>query len=235
MEFTETTVMAKAKSKAATPSAGLIATDYNPTSIPEVPGAKSSEVKLPPSQTEMELQNGTLATMSVAERVEQRWKERVEREGKKVWSSPFLQAREREEINFPTKAKCLAWMKANQPMQIAQAKLQKGPWQPIPYIVEPKRTIADLVTPEQAELMEKMKSARDATADIRQMSLALANQDLKAGALMALTENAAIEKLPLLPEKELREAARQAWQRSRSGLLKAARKLCAAKGITLPF
>jgi hypothetical protein len=200
-----------------------------------VEGVSGREVTFS-SESEGILTNTVNKTLGVADQVAKNWQDRIEKEGVRVWYSPFDLTNAR--VMHDTEKKCLDYMKKNHKASIAVAKKNgkpKAAYSPRLYIIPPKRTLEDLVTPQQAAALRRHTEAQRQVEDVRMLGLAAAGGDLKATNVVGLPEGMAIEKLKRLSDAELKLAANLAWTRGRKKVAKAAKDLCTERGIPTAF
>jgi protein subunit release factor B len=194
--------------------------------------SRGRDVRDTPSKSEHALQNTVSNTLDLSAKVRANWQAKVEREGTKVWISPF-EARNIAQ-QFPTKAKCVAYMKKANKMQIEQAKLEKKPsveYEPRQITLQPPRTLEDLATPQQAAAMRQQQQALKKTADLRLMAMKAAGNELKGSQLVSLPEHTAMQRMHLLSDGELKNAFMLCKSRGRKSLLRQITSLCQSRGI----
>ena len=105
-------------------------------------------------------------------------------------------------------------------------------------IISPKRQLEDFMSPKHASMMRAAQDSQQTPGQktIREQALRAAGTDkMSAGSFVAMGENLAIAKLPSLDNKVLADVAQMAYMRGRTQLAKAAKKLCATRGIPLVF
>lgn len=207
---------------------GYVASGYDPTAI------KSKDVT-ERSETEPALVQGAVTAAEYADKLSRNWAEREKREGKKVWYCPLEEAAGRQE--FPTKAKCQAYMAKHFKARIEQAKLERKPkeaYTPQSRVVSPKRTLADFVLPEHAD---KVMAAQRAAMDVQglgQVARSLAEPEITGNVLCNMMESLAVQKVGHLSDKELPKATRTAYFRSKRKLYQACVKECKKRGVAVP-
>ena len=194
--------------------------------------SSGKDVKNTHFKTEYALQNTVSNTLDLSATVRANWQEKVKRDGKKVWISPFEPRNKAQQ--FETKAKCAEYMKTAAKAQIQQAKLEKKPkdaYEPRQIIIAPQRTLEDLATPQQAAVMRKHQEAQKKTVDLRLLAMKAAGNELKAAQLVSLPEHTAMQRMHLLSDVELKTAFMLCTSRGRRSLLRQVKSLCESRGI----
>lgn len=211
------------------------------STTPAVREAASSHYSIAPdtkevrqwSETEAAGEKGLQKTLVYAEVLEDRWNERVAREGTVVWVNPFEPRN--KQTTYATPEECQAAMDAGYKMQIEAAKLTKEPehaWTPQKKILSPKRTIEDVVPPAQAKMMKAaMEAAKDNTPSTpakggpRTTSV----DELTANRVLKMPDHEAVERIGELSARELQRLVHLAEAYGKRKIMKEAKaKLAAA-------
>jgi hypothetical protein len=161
--------------------------------------------------------------VQTAGRINERWEDRIQKDGTHAFVCPICKPIDREEFTSAnatekelTKAyrACAAHIKGRHTMEVKKRKVEGFPeaqYTPSPILISPDRTIADVVGPDMAEMIQRMKEneAETGTSDLAQMSREAAGT---AGgptlqSLKIAMEDTVLGLLPKLSDKTLLEYA----------------------------
>ncbi len=175
-----------------------------------------------------------------AAEVNQRWKQRIKKDGRTVYKlPPELAARGSAEarLEFAKLAEARAYMKEHFPAQMEQHKLTTGKaLKPIKATIEPKRTVADFLPADQVQQNHTVASAMQEAMSRQHATQTTGNvgaKDTSAAALLMKPEGAVIEEVPKLDDETLKSLAFKAWQNSKNRLVRACRAEAKKRGLQL--
>lgn len=189
------------------------------------------------SMTDAVVERSLKRTSAVADDVASRWQERMARDSKTMFKCPISGCKHEP---FATKRLANAHIREFHPRTIEMFKLQKADpasYTPKEIVVNPKRTIEDLV-PE--NLAKHMRLAAETHAGLQHIQnrgrqLAKTGVAQNASSLLMMPESSAEARLPGLSDDQLIEANRLFFARGKTNLVRETRRIGRERGVKLQY
>jgi len=186
------------------------------------------------SESEPALEQHVATVSSHAAELEKHWRERVAREGKKVWINPL--APKDQQVHHPTKASAQKEIDTQYQMQVEQAKLTKmpkGKYTPQPILLEPKRTLEDFMGPKAAAMTRAAKEIAANVQNLGSLARQLSGRALTASQLSVMVEATAVARVGELSDEELKNCVHRANFGGKLKLAKAAKAECKRRNVSV--
>jgi hypothetical protein len=167
-----------------------------------------------------------------AEVLAERWQERLQKDGKKVWVNPFEPRN--KQTHYPSKKACQKAMSTQFKMQIEQARLTKQPehtYTPQLQVISPKRTLEDVVPPGQAKIMKAAIEVAKTNVPQRigkGMPRTTSTDELTANRVLKMVESEALDRMDELSVREMTRLVDLAEAFGKRTIMKAAKAKLAA-------
>ncbi len=143
------------------------------------------------------------------------WEAKRLREGKKVFICPICKQTGAKVEHFESVGKANKHIRDKHKMVVTQMKLEKVSsefYTPQPFIIDPPRTMQDILGVEGAAASANLQAGRDAVADILDLQReAMGDVSSTAGELFAIPEHEAVVRVVRLADNLLKKVAYRAY------------------------
>lgn len=197
---------------------------------------QTGEVGHREDQTDQAVPAMTRDLIEKTARIHENWEKKRQEQGKRVYHCPVCKIQDRE--NFTTKKKCEEHIKKNHKNQVIllkRDKVNKEFYEPQLVILDPPKTIADILGIEGADNILLTQKATENQREINQMQILAGDAKMTAEDIMSKGTHNAIELLPQLSDAELKKVGYKSYMAGKSDIYRAVDKLATSRGIQLEF